>query len=523
MPSSSIFCVLCLSLPSAASGATAPEAHVGNASAQPVKATASPPAPKLFGDQAIESGHGSKGAGLAEAVPFRSYASGTLTAIRVFIDRRNTAKAVAAGIYTTIQGHPGRRIASGSLSRPKAGKWNRVAVGSTRITDHRTYWIAVLGRRGRLAFRDRSRGSCTSEGSHQTRLKSLPSSWKPGRRSHTCPISAYAMGHRSGAGAPRTKGAPGTKGTPPTPGSGTPGGPPPPPPQASSVSCALTAAAESCWASHTGVPGYTEAPILAGQSPLRHVIGDITVTTAGAVISNEWIDGCVAIDANNVTIKDSLIHTRDQCNGGNGRTAASAVNDGNGSSPTGLVIQDTEVDGMDSVGDAYGVSGDNFTCLRCNVHGFSKNVSAGNAVLIQDSYSHDLSTNAECSHSSTVYADSATNVTLEHSYLRATGTSDGCISAAFMNGGSYGAPSDDTVDNSYLEGVTGADMQEGCGSTNVHVTNNAFSGDNGYNGTDYVYGFDGRNAGNVWSGNYVPELSKVPAPPPRGNPGTGNC
>jgi hypothetical protein len=292
---------------------------------------------------------------------------------------------------------------------------------------------------------------------------------------------------------------------------------------ASPVPCALTTAAVSCWASHTGVPGYTEAQILAGHSPLKHVLGDVTITTNGTVIANEWIDGCVAVDADNVTIEDSLIRTRDTCQGGNHGTASSAVNDGDGDTPTGLVIKDTEVDGMNSIGDAYGISGDNYTCQRCNVHGFSKNVAAGHAVLIEDTYSHDLTIHDECVHSNAVYVNSSTDVTVEHSYLRATGTDDGCVTAAFMNGGSYGPPSNDTIEGSYLAGVAGADMQEGCGSTNIHVTGNAFSDDNGFKGKDFIYGFDIHDAGNVWTGNYVAESPSLPAPPPTGNPGTSGC
>ena len=97
--------------------------------------------------------------------------------------------------------------------------------------------------------------------------------------------------------------------------------------------CALTASASSCWATHTGVlngTGFTEAQILAGQSTLRHVVGDQTITQAGTVISNEWIDGCIAVKANNVTIQNSLIHTQDTCSGGNGQSAGSAINDGGG-------------------------------------------------------------------------------------------------------------------------------------------------------------------------------------------------
>ena len=120
-------------------------------------------------------------------------------------------------------------------------------------------------------------------------------------------------------------------------------------PNAFTVPCAWTAAASSCWAAHTGVlngTGFTEAQILAGQSTLRHVVGDQTITQAGTVIANEWIDGCIAVKANNVTIEDSLIDTQDQCSGGNGQAAPIAINDGGGDGTgsgvvSGLTIVDT--------------------------------------------------------------------------------------------------------------------------------------------------------------------------------------
>jgi hypothetical protein len=54
--------------------------------------------------------------------------------------------------------------------------------------------------------------------------------------------------------------------------------------------------------------GFSEAQILAGRSRLKHVVGDLVIRRRGAVISHEWIEGCVSIEAKNVTIKDSLIH-----------------------------------------------------------------------------------------------------------------------------------------------------------------------------------------------------------------------
>ena len=290
------------------------------------------------------------------------------------------------------------------------------------------------------------------------------------------------------------------------------------------VPCALTAAAESCWAAHTGVTGstgYTEAQIEAGQGGFTHVTGDVTVTTPNTVISHEWISGCVAIKTTGVTIKDSLITTRDMCHGGNGQALGGAINDGgtgSGELQANLLVQDTTIDGQNVSVDTTGVGTVYFKCLRCNVFGFTHDITPSDHGTIQDSYIHDLTTGASGAHEEDVYADSATNVTVEHSYTRASG-GNGYVTGAFMNGGTWAPPSNITLDNSYLEGDTGVDVQEGCGSTNVHVTNNAFSNNNGYGGTDFVYGFDSNDAGNQWTANYIPEQSNAAL----ANPGTGGC
>jgi hypothetical protein len=286
------------------------------------------------------------------------------------------------------------------------------------------------------------------------------------------------------------------------------------------VPCALTAAASSCWAAHTGVlngTGFSEPQILAGASTLQHVVGDQTITKDGTVIANQWIDGCIAVKANNVTIRNSLIRTQDGCVGGNGQAAPTAINDGGGDGSgtvvTGLTIVDTDVDGMNVNFDMSGISGMNYTCLRCNVHGFIHNFWATQNVLIQDSYSANLSTNNGGLHTESVDADSANHVTIEHSYLYAF-TGNDAVTGAFMNGGSWGPANHISVDSSYLEGGAGADMVENCGATYISVTNSAFSSNNGWNGTSYIYGYNPAGAGVVWSGNYIPESNKAfPQPP----------
>ncbi len=307
-----------------------------------------------------------------------------------------------------------------------------------------------------------------------------------------------------------------------------------------SVPCALTHAAgaagtSSCWATHTGVQGatgYSEAQIKAGASGFTHVNSDVTVNTAGTTIDHEWISGCVAVNANNVTISNSLITPPDgdYCSGGGGGSQVSAINDGNhASSPTGLLIEDTTVDGGNSTGDQYGVSIIHGSCIRCNVFGFAKNYWSGTntaaaPTVFQDDYSHDLSIHSytgttpplpTCAHDNGWFIDSANNVTIEHSYSILTGAGY-CVTGAITALADYGLPHDITVDSSYMEGINGADLYTGsphaCGTPNIVITNNAFSSDNGFSSTDYVLQWS--PAGNVWSGNTIAETGAAFDNPP---------
>ena len=253
------------------------------------------------------------------------------------------------------------------------------------------------------------------------------------------------------------------------------------------------------------------------------------------MISNEWIDGCVSIKADDVTIRNSLIHTRHACSGGNGGTSPSAINDGQGAgSPTGTLVEDTTVDGMDpgngSSGDSRGIFlGPGSTCRRCNVFGFAKNYwmngSPSAPSLIVDSYSHDNAsdwasspTAAGCPHENGIYLDSSNYVTIEHTYSIMTGAGY-CATGAISNLTDYGPPGDYTVDDSYAEGVLGADLYTGkaggCGTPRIVITRNALSRDNGYGGTDTINYWTDK--GNVWRGNYVPETGRRYPEPPTAN------
>jgi hypothetical protein len=328
---------------------------------------------------------------------------------------------------------------------------------------------------------------------------------------------AHHRPHRKARHRHKHPGGPTTTPTTPTPGGGGGG----------QVPCPLTHAAganavNSCWATNTGVQagtGYTEAQIQAGQSTLKHVTGDVTITTPGTTISNEWISGCIAIDANNVTIKDSLITPNgDTCSGGNHGSASSAINDGDvgsSNSPTGILVQNVTVDagpsqGPGTAGDTFGVSLASGQCLRCNSFGFAKDFwldgTASHPALLQDSYAPSLESCAPvstCTHMDNIFLDSSTYVTVEHSYAITTnggGNATGALDAQQ----DWGPIDHVKLDRSYLEGIEGVDVEWSCGATNSAITNTAFSSDNGYNSTDYIDYYN-TNPGDTWSGNYIPE------------------
>lgn len=285
------------------------------------------------------------------------------------------------------------------------------------------------------------------------------------------------------------------------------------PPPSGSVPCGLTISARSCWASNTGVPGWSEAEILAGQSPLRHVVGNQTITTDGAVIDSQWIDGCVAIKANNVTIKNSFIRSLKGCIGGDGTAAPSVINTGgchqSSGTVTGFKLVDSEVDaGNNGPGGHVGIGSCNFELLRVNAHGAAQVIWAGANIKVTDSYIHDPTTNAAPDHTEAIDADSGSNVTLNHNWISAANSPQ----AGYQTGGlsinnTWDAATRFTVTNNFIEGANGTDVNFGCTTchswgpaNNTVFTGNRLSPNTAY-GTSYFYGWNGSLPGNIWSDN----------------------
>lgn len=203
-------------------------ASAGHATSSKASARAAKRQPtRAFGNAKVESGRDSDGAGHAEAFPFASRFSGTTASIKVYIDARNRAKVLVAGVYGNRGGHPGTLIASGSLRSPKRKRWNTVKLKARALKAGRTYWVAILGERGTLSFRDRTHGACWSLSSRSGHLRKMPRAWSSGHRWRTCPVSAFVNGYRS-AQAPPAPPRPGPSPAPPpppapsTPGAGAP-------------------------------------------------------------------------------------------------------------------------------------------------------------------------------------------------------------------------------------------------------------------------------------------------------------
>lgn len=154
------------------------------------------PSQYMMGNKNLEPWVDYRPEGTAEAFQVTPEKSGIITNVRVYLDASSTAAGLTVGIYKNASGHPGTRIAQGELTNLKAGKWNTIPVSATAVTAGRSYWIAILGSQGQLAFLDQV-GSSTSlmETSASNKLKKLPYKWRGTDTKANAAMSAYARGY----------------------------------------------------------------------------------------------------------------------------------------------------------------------------------------------------------------------------------------------------------------------------------------------------------------------------------------
>jgi PKD repeat protein len=150
----------------------------------------------VMGDQNQEPWVDYRAQGTAEAFQTVPTKSNAVTTVQVYLDSSSTATEVVAGIYKDNYGHPGTRIAEGKLSTLKAGAWNSVSISAASVTAGQPYWIAILGTKGQMAFRDQV-GSSTGkmETSASKTLTGLPYTWSGSATKTQAAMSLFGKGY----------------------------------------------------------------------------------------------------------------------------------------------------------------------------------------------------------------------------------------------------------------------------------------------------------------------------------------
>jgi hypothetical protein len=160
---------------------------------------------------------------------------------------------------------------------------------------------------------------------------------------------------------------------------------------------------------------------------------------------------------------------------------------------TGTLIEDVEIDGMNSSTIDAGVGGGGgWTGRRLNIHGTADGIKIGSNLLLEDSYVHDLKTPPNGAHSDSAQSMGGSNVTLRHNTFTAR-VGVGQNSAVFL-APDFGPIKNYTVDNNLLSG--GGFSMWAYAASNSRITNNHFGRLYGY-GPIWL-GSGWTRSGNVW-------------------------
>ena len=202
-------------------------------------------------------------------------------------------------------------------------------------------------------------------------------------------------------------------------------------------------------ASTTGVPTGTTLTV--------HT-GDLTVRTAGTVISGLDVRGLIKIKAANVTIKNSIVRGRTM----NGPGALIE----NLGGYSGLKITDTELYPANPSPDVNGIYGYNFTATRVNIHGVIDAVHVtGSNVTVQQSWLHgnlhytqDPNQGGTPSHDDSIQIQKGSNIKVIGNTIS----------------GSYGAAVQITQDTGSVSNVTFSNNQADGGKCTINIAQKAY-------------------------------------------------
>lgn len=252
-------------------------------------------------------------------------------------------------------------------------------------------------------------------------------------------------------------GAPGSRSTPPTQ---RPTQPSPPPSQA--------------W------PGVTNTGVPAGT--ILKQSGSLVVTVAHVVLDELDIKGTIEVRANGVVIRRSRIHS-----GG-----LWLIKIGDGIRDT--LIEDSEMDGMNSTPGSVAIGWDGFTARRVDIHGTEDGIRVADHVTVEDSWIHDLMPCPTC-HNDGVQSTGGSMITLRHNLISWPHQATSCV---FLRS-DLGPIDDVLIQDNILDGgnwtiySVAGDARFGM-PTNVRITNNQF-------GRAAVYGISALDGRVAWSGN----------------------
>lgn len=205
---------------------------------------------------------------------------------------------------------------------------------------------------------------------------------------------------------------------------------------------------------NTGVPAGT---VLAAS-------GSITIDQDGAIVEDLDIDGAITILANDVTIRRVRVRSGDYY------PIRYFDNDN-----TGLVIEDSEIEGTSDDATAS-VSFASYTARRLNIHGAADGFKADAAVLIEDSWVHDLR-NGPDQHNDGVQSTGGKGVTLRNNWI------SGASNAAVQTGDLGGATEDLNLECNWFGGGGWTLNIRSAGATaprGTRIVNNIFARDHGY-------------------------------------------
>lgn len=241
-------------------------------------------------------------------------------------------------------------------------------------------------------------------------------------------------------------------------------------------------------------PGAACTGVLPGVS--RTSSGSITTTGNGQIIQNLNINGSIQVNHSNVLIKNVKITQP----GG----AAISIN-----GPSGLVIEDCELDGTGNPSALSAIAEHNYTMRRCNVHHFGEGPRINGNVTLEDNYIHDFVSyytgSPSDSHQDTIQITSGSNIIIRHNTLlmNVDGANGGLYTCCF--GGNSLLIERNLLAGGIYATTGGGDINGAPLYSNTTIRDNRFSTiffpNSGYI-SPLAYTTHDNKSGNVWHDDY---------------------